>query len=39
VFQADPEWHAARTTTEETGPIVANMKNFILGQTPHSSVT
>ena len=37
-FQADPEWHAARAKTEEAGPIVANVKNFILGPTPYSSV-
>ena len=37
-FQADPEWHAARAQTEANGPIVANVKNFILGPTPYSSV-
>jgi hypothetical protein len=37
-FGADPEWHAARAKTEEAGPIVANVKNFILGPTPYSSV-
>src|SRR5271156_5430213 len=37
-FQADPEWHAKRAETEEAGPIVANVKNFILGPTPYSSV-
>jgi hypothetical protein len=37
-FGADPEWLAARAKTEETGPIVANVKNFILGPTPYSSV-
>src|ERR1700742_3476526 len=37
-FQADPEWHAARAKTEENGAIVANVKNFILGPTPYSSV-
>jgi hypothetical protein len=37
-FQADPEWHAARAKTEEAGAIVANVKNFILGPTPYSSV-
>jgi hypothetical protein len=37
-FQADPEWHTARAKTEEAGPIVANVKNFILGPTPYSSV-
>ena len=37
-FGADPEWHAARAKTEANGPIVANVKNFILGPTPYSSV-
>jgi hypothetical protein len=37
-FQADPEWHAARAKTEANGPIVANVKNFILGPTPYSAV-
>ena len=37
-FQADPEWHDARAQTEANGPIVANVKNFILGPTPYSSV-
>jgi NIPSNAP len=37
-FGADPEWHAARAKTEENGPIVANVKNFILGPTPYSAV-
>ena len=30
-FGADPEWLTARAKTEENGPIVANVKNFILG--------
>ena len=29
---------AARAKTEEAGPIVANVKNFILAPTPYSSV-
>jgi len=37
-FQSDPEWHSARGKTEENGPIVANVKNFILAPTPYSSV-
>ena len=37
-FGVDPEWLAARAKTEETGPIVANVKNVILGPTPYSSV-
>src|ERR1700734_3684254 len=37
-FGADPEWLSARAKTEEAGPIVANVKNFILAPTPYSSV-
>src|SRR5271168_5599318 len=37
-FQADPEWHAARAKTEENGPLVAKVTNYILGPTPYSSV-
>jgi hypothetical protein len=37
-FGADPDWIAARAKTEEAGPIVANVKNFILGPTPYSAV-
>ena len=37
-FGADPEWLSARAKTEENGPIVANVKNFILAPTPYSSV-
>jgi hypothetical protein len=37
-FGADPDWLTARAKTEEAGPIVANVKNFILGPTPYSSV-
>ena len=37
-FAADPEWLTARAKTEEAGPIVANVKNFILTPTPYSSV-
>jgi hypothetical protein len=37
-FQADPEWHAARAKTEEKGPIVAKVTNYILGPTPYSAV-
>lgn len=38
-FSTDPDWLAARAKTEAAGPIVANIKNFILGPTPYSSVT
>jgi hypothetical protein len=37
-FQADPEWHKARAQTEANGPIVANVKNFILAPTEFSAV-
>jgi hypothetical protein len=37
-FQNDPEWHSARAKTEEKGPIVAKVTNYILGPTPYSSV-
>ncbi len=37
-FGADPDWLSARAQTEANGPIVANVKNFILGPTPYSSV-
>lgn len=37
-FQTDAEWHKARAATEANGPIVANVKNFILAPTPYSSV-
>ena len=37
-FAADPEWHAARAKTEEKGPIVAKVTNYILAPTPYSSV-
>jgi hypothetical protein len=37
-FQADTEWHVARAKTEENGPIVANVKNFILAPTSYSAV-
>jgi hypothetical protein len=37
-FGADPAWLSARAQTEANGPIVANVKNFILAPTPYSSV-
>ncbi len=37
-FQSDTDWHKARAQTEANGPIVANVKNFILAPTPYSSV-
>jgi len=37
-FGADPDWLSARAKTEENGPIVANVKNFILAPTLFSAV-
>ena len=37
-FGADPDWLSARAKTEANGPIVANVKNFILAPTAFSSV-
>ncbi len=37
-FMVDPEWISARAKTEENGPIVAKVTNYILGPTPYSSV-
>jgi hypothetical protein len=37
-FAADPEWHQARAKTEESGPIVAQVRNEILAPTSFSSV-
>jgi hypothetical protein len=35
-FAADPDWVAARTKTEESGPIVAKVTNMILRPTDYS---
>ena len=37
-FGADPDWIKARAATEANGPIVANVKNFILAPTSFSAV-
>ena len=37
-FGADPEWLTARAKTEENGPLVANIKNFMLAPTSYSAV-
>jgi hypothetical protein len=37
-FGVDAEWLAARAKTEENGPIVAKVTNYILGPTPYSAV-
>jgi hypothetical protein len=36
-FASDPQWLAARAETEKNGPIVANVKNFILTPTAFSA--
>jgi hypothetical protein len=38
VFQADPEWLAARAESEKDGPIVATIRNEFLAPTAFSSV-
>jgi hypothetical protein len=38
VFQADPEWLAARAESEKDGPIVATLRNEFLAPTAFSSV-
>jgi hypothetical protein len=37
-FTTDPEWVAARTESENDGPIVANVRSSILQPTAFSSV-
>jgi len=37
-FMRDPEWLAARAETEKAGPIVANVRNYILQPTTYSCV-
>ena len=37
-FGADPDWISARAKTEENGPLVANIKNFMLAPTSYSAV-
>jgi len=37
-FMSDPEWIAARTESERSGPIVASISNSILQPTTFSSV-
>ena len=37
-FAADPEWHAARAKTEESGQIVASVENSFLAPASFSSV-
>lgn len=36
-FQSDPEWTAARSKSEEDGPIVASISNSILAPTKFSA--
>lgn len=35
-FATDPEWLAARTKSEESGPIVARIKNTLMRPTDYS---
>jgi hypothetical protein len=37
-FVNDPDWIAARTKSEEDGPIVANMASQLLAPTPFSAM-
>ena len=37
-FMADPDWIAARTASEQDGPILANVANAFLQPTAFSSV-
>ena len=37
-FQSDPDWIAARTKSEEDGPIVGNITSQLLVPTGFSSV-
>lgn len=37
-FATDPEWIAARAKTEENGPIVEYLENYILQPTAYSKV-
>jgi len=33
-FQADPEWRAARSASEQDGPILAQLRRRVLNPTP-----
>ena len=37
-FQADPDWIAVRTRSEEAGPIIASFSNSILTPTKFSAL-
>lgn len=37
-FQADPEWHQARSESETDGPIIANIKSSFLQPTAFSAM-
>ena len=37
-FQADPEWHKARSESEKDGPIIANIKSAFLQPTAFSAM-
>jgi hypothetical protein len=35
-FASDPEWHAARATTEVNGPLTTHITNYMLAPTSYS---
>ena len=37
-FSSDPEWLSARAKTEERGPILHHLENYILTPTPYSNI-
>jgi hypothetical protein len=37
-FAADPEWLAARAKTEEQGPLLQHLENYMLAPTPYSKI-
>ena len=37
-FASDPEWLAARVKTEEQGPIVERIENYIPAPTAYSNI-
>jgi hypothetical protein len=37
-FASDPEWIAARAKTEEKGPILAHLENYMLTPTAYSNI-
>ncbi len=37
-FATDPEWLAARAKTEENGPLITHLDNYMLAPTPYSKM-